>query len=170
MTDPVEVVDDSDNPLCVLPLTDAARQTLRHRAVLVLVYDHEGRLYLQKRSGSKSLFPGRWDLSATGHVKAHESREDAAIRELREELGIRVAGLRLLHEVEACPTTGFAFVTLYSAGRVTGPILTNPDEISDGMYVDREELALLVRDFRDRLTPGLVHFWELGLLFPGEQD
>lgn len=161
----VEIVDEHDNPLCVIALPDASQQTLRHRAVLVLVYDERGRLYLQKRSRKKTLYPGRWDLSATGHVEVGEAREDAAIRELYEELGVRVTGLRFVHDVPASHSTGYAFVSLYSAGRVTARLKTNPEEVSGGMYVDEEELALLVRDFRDQLTPAIVTFWELGMLF-----
>lgn len=162
----VEVVDKNDKPLCVLSLPDASRQVLRHRTVLVLVYDAKGRLFLQKRSKTKTLYPGRWDLSATGHVKASESREDAAIRELFEELGIRAAGLKRIQDVEASPSTGHTFVTLFSAGRIATSMRTNPEEIADGMFVDREELDLLACNFRDQLTPGLVFFWERGLLFP----
>ena len=69
--------------------------------MLVLVYNQENKIFLQRRSNAKQLFPGRWDLSATGHVQAGESREEAAIRELEEELGLRVERLTLREEVPA---------------------------------------------------------------------
>lgn len=166
----VEVVDDSDRPVCLMSLPEVHRQSLTHRSVLVLLYDVHGRLYLQKRSARKALYPGRMDLSATGHVQAGESREHAALRELREELGVRARSLRLLAEVPAGPDTGWEFVTLYSAGRVADPPSPDGREVESGLFVEPAELDYLAKNYRDMLTPGLVHFWESGLLFPGLDD
>ena len=44
---------------------------------------------LQKRADDKDSFPGCWDAASTGHIDAGEDAISAAIRELREELGIR---------------------------------------------------------------------------------
>ena len=162
----VEVVDLRDRPLAVVPLAEAHRQVLLHRAVLVLVYNREGKVFLQRRSNAKQLFPGRWDLSATGHVQAGESREEAAIRELEEELGVRVERLALREEVPAGVETGFEFITLFSAGRILAEPSPNPEEVDGGLFVDSHELAYLVEHYRDMLTPGLVYFWEKGLIFP----
>ncbi|RLJ06897.1 MAG: hydrolase [Candidatus Aenigmatarchaeota archaeon] len=48
----------------------------------------DGKILLQKRSERKDIFPGRFDVSCAGHVKSGETYEEAAIRELKEELGI----------------------------------------------------------------------------------
>lgn len=161
----VDIVDAADRRLMVMPLTEAHRQALNHRSVLVLVYNPLGKLYLQKRGAGKSLYPGRFDLSATGHVQAGESRLDAAARELFEELGLRAKALTFLDTAPATRETGFEFVTLFSAGRVSDPPHPNPDEVSGGMFVDAVELAALVRDYRDMLTPGVVHFFEKKAFF-----
>ncbi len=161
----VEVVDALDRPIAVLPLLEVHRQRLRHRSVMVLVYDLHGKVFLQKRNAAKTVYPGRWDLSATGHVRAGESREDAALRELDEELGIRVESLELRHCVDAGPDTNWEFVSLYSAGRLAQRPEPNPQELSGGYFFDQQELECLVATFPDMLTPGLIHFWENGLIF-----
>lgn len=161
----VEIVDLQDRPLGVLPLAEAHRQHLPHRSVLVLVFDADNRIYLQKRSSRKTLYPGRWDISATGHVRAGESRRDAAARQLEEELRIRAARLDMVAEYPAGPDTGWEFTTLFRATGIQGEPSPNPDEVEGGMYVDADELAALATGFREHMTPALVGCHEAGLVF-----
>ncbi len=53
---------------------------------------------LQKRSASKDSNPGCYDISSAGHVAAGDEPLPAAVRELREELGV-TAGQEDLHYV-----------------------------------------------------------------------
>ncbi|RNB87023.1 NUDIX domain-containing protein [Brevibacillus fluminis] len=46
-------------------------------------------LYVQKRQAGKDTFPEKFDITAAGHLRAHESPEDGQ-REVAEELGIEV--------------------------------------------------------------------------------
>ncbi|WP_211922274.1 NUDIX hydrolase, partial [Desulfolutivibrio sulfodismutans] len=162
----VEYVDGNDRPLGVMPLSAVHRQSLPHRSVLVLLYDLRGKVYLQKRAATKQFYPGRYDVSASGHVRAGESRLEAALRELDEELGITAREMRVVATATASPLTGQEFVTLYHAGKTAAEPLPNPDEVSDGMFVDHAELAYMVERFRELLTPGLVHFFEQNAVFP----
>ena len=59
-----------------------------HRVVHVLVLDRGGRILLQRRAMSKDVAPGRWDTSVGGHVDPGENLIEAALREMREELGV----------------------------------------------------------------------------------
>jgi len=69
---------------------------LWHRGVHVLVFDSRGRMILQMRSAEKDKFPNRYDLSVSEHLAEGETYNSAAIRGLREELGITNVALKRL--------------------------------------------------------------------------
>lgn len=58
-----------------------------HRGVHVFVVNAAGELLLQRRAETTDYYPGYWDASAGGQVGSGETYEQAARRELREELG-----------------------------------------------------------------------------------
>ena len=90
------------------------------------------------------------------------------MRELEEELRVRASKLTLLAEVPAGPETSWEFVSLYAASGVVGEPSPNPDEVMDGMYVDRDELAAMADSFREMMTPALVGAFEGGFIYPRE--
>lgn len=59
---------------------------LLHPVVHLHIFDQQGRLYLQKRSLTKFIQPGKWDTAVGGHVDYGETIEQAVLRETKEEL------------------------------------------------------------------------------------
>ena len=59
-----------------------------HSAVHIWIYNSKGEILLQKRAEDKDYWPGKWDISAAGHISSGEKPEQTAIREIKEELGI----------------------------------------------------------------------------------
>ena len=68
--------------------SEAHTDGLWHRAAHIWIYNSKGEILLQLRAKDKQFWPDRWEISAAGHVGAGEKPEDAAVRELSEELGI----------------------------------------------------------------------------------
>lgn len=58
------------------------------RFALVWIEDGQGKALIHKRTDTKKHYPGRWQNAAGGFVQRGESYEQAARRELYEELGI----------------------------------------------------------------------------------
>ena len=67
------------------------RRGLYHNTAHVWLYTPEGCVLLAQRSASKLICPLLWDVSVAGHVDAGESITDAAIREIHEELGVKIS-------------------------------------------------------------------------------
>lgn len=163
----LEVVDDANSPLAVMPRNRVHDLALPHRSVFVLLYNEQSKLYLQKRQTDKERHPGCWDLSATGHVLAGEAKLEAGRRELYEELRVEAEKLHKVFELPGSRRTGQEFITLYRTGPCRQIPDPNPEEVSTGMFLERHEVEFLVRSYPHLLTPGLITFWNKGLLFTG---
>jgi 8-oxo-dGTP pyrophosphatase MutT (NUDIX family) len=51
-----------------------------------LIRNHEGRVFVQRRTTSRHIAPGLWDIVG-GHIRPSEAVEEALAREIREETG-----------------------------------------------------------------------------------
>lgn len=134
---------------------------LWHRAVHVLVFDHQGRVFLQKRSMLKDLSPGLWDSSCSGHLDAGEDYDAAAVRELREEIGLVVtAPPRRWFRIDACVETGWEFVWVYQLNH-DGPLTLDPLEIQYGEWVEPREVNARIARQRGDFCPSFNLLWPL---------
>ena len=84
----VQIVDRDNLITGECPRSVMRMQMLIHRACFVLVFTGRNELFVQKRTMTKDLYPGHWDIAAGGVVLAGESYETSAERELLEELGV----------------------------------------------------------------------------------
>lgn len=161
----LEVVDLNNRAVGLMSWEHVHDQQLLHRSVQVCLYNQEHKLFIRKRSSQKTRYPDCWDLSATGHVRAAETPKEAAIRKLKDGLGIVVSRVVLLQSIPAEASTGFEFVSLFSADANAQVPQPDPREVSQGLFVEKHELASMVRLFADQLTSELLYFWEQDLLF-----
>ncbi len=79
---------------CRLQYSENGFISTQIRHVRLLLMNTDGRIYLQKRSGSKGENAGLWDKSIEGHVPEGAEFDTAMIRECAEELGFPAVILR----------------------------------------------------------------------------
>ncbi len=155
------VVDEQDRVIGAAPRRQVHGNNLRHRAVHILLFNPKGEVYLQKRSRWKDRHPFLWDSSAAGHVAAGEDYDEAAERELREELDVSTS-LSRLAQLPASEKTGQEFIWVYT-GSSNKPVRTDPTETEAGNYfpasVVRDWTQVRPRDF----APGFVECWKAWL-------
>ncbi|MEX0331957.1 MAG: NUDIX domain-containing protein [Puniceicoccaceae bacterium] len=135
-----DVVDNADRVVGVARRADVHAKGLLHRAVHILVLRKDGAIFLQQRSMEKDSHPGKWDSSASGHLDSGEGYAEAAVRELREELGVEVDDLIEIGRLPASEATGQEFVRIYWAFH-EGPFQLHPDEIAGGKWISPAGLA-----------------------------
>ena len=106
-----------------------------HKEVIVFVLNDNNEVLLQKRSENKKHFPNKWTV-LSGHVEDFdESFEAAAVRELKEEIGLNVniSELKYLAENEVIKEDDSKHITKYYS------IISNKKE--DEYIIQTEELS-----------------------------
>ena len=122
---------------------------LLHPVVHLHVFDHNGRLYLQKRPEWKDIQPGKWDTAVGGHIDFGEDTMTALRREASEELGIT--------DFEPVSLPPYIFESsrereMVNPFRTVVDVIPTPsDELDGGRFWTRDEI-LAAMD-RDILTP-----------------
>jgi len=151
------VVDENDRLMGSASRAEVHGNNLRHRAVHMLIFNDAGEVYLQKRSRGKDRHPLLWDSSAAGHVNAGEEYDEAARRELNEELGIDVALDKLL-KLAASERTGQEFIWLYR-GRHAGKLQPNRSEIEYGEFFPAALVGHWLAARPSDFAPGFAECW-----------
>ena len=64
------------------------------RFINIIIINNDNMIVVPKRSSNRKLFPNCYDFSVGGHVNSGENYEEAAYRELKEELGIKNVKLK----------------------------------------------------------------------------
>jgi len=154
-----DVVNERDEVVGRQTRREVHRLGLMHRAVHVLVFNSQGQVFLQKRSMSKDRQPGLWDSSASGHVDSGEEYDACAIRELREELSLRVrVAPRRLFKLAANPETDHEHVWVYRC-EAEGPFELHPEEIECGGWFTREEVNSWMAERPHEFASALLMIW-----------
>jgi 8-oxo-dGTP pyrophosphatase MutT (NUDIX family) len=139
------VVDEGNEVVGSVSRRELRAQKLLHRCTYVFVWNPAGELYVHRRTDTKDVYPGFFDVCAGGVNAAGESYEACASREAEEELGVRA-------------TPAFRFVHRYSgpSGQVwggvfdvvwDGPIVWQPEEVVWGSFLPLPEVdAMIARE------------------------
>jgi 8-oxo-dGTP pyrophosphatase MutT (NUDIX family) len=109
---------------------------------LVLLPDAEGRgcFLLTKRAPTLRAHTGQWALPG-GRMDAGETPEVAALRELDEELGLKLSGDKLLGFLDDYPTrSGFVITPVVFWADDPGALSPNPAEVARVHLVPLEAL------------------------------
>jgi isopentenyldiphosphate isomerase len=136
----VDLVDERDRVVGRATRREVRRRKLLHRGTAVLCRNPAGEVYVHRRTDTKDVFPGRYDMFVGGVVTAGEGYEAAAARELAEELGVAAVELRFLfkHRYTGAdnPSWSAAFEVVWD-----GPVRPQPTEIAWGAFLPLPELA-----------------------------
>ena len=139
MTD-IIYVDKDDNEIGVGPQEIAHANGIIHRVIRIYLFNSRGEVLLQKRAAHLRTNPGKWNESVAGHVDVGETYQEAAVREMQEELGlsgIELQEFKKIYLEENEENKRKRFTALYT-GRYDGEVHPNAEEVSIVRWVSPE--------------------------------
>lgn len=127
---------------------------LLHPVVHLHIINRNSELYIQKRSMSKDLLPGKWDTAVGGHVDYGENLETALIREASEELGLKEFNPIYLRSYVWESSQEKELVNVFAIVGNFKPIPAQ-EEVADGRYWTMDEIEEAMG--KDVFTPNFEH-------------
>ncbi|MFH1455448.1 MAG: NUDIX domain-containing protein [archaeon] len=91
MDELIDICDEKNQLLGIQKMkSEAHRDGSWHRASHIWIYNSKGEILLQLRAKEKSLYPDMWDVSVAGHVNSKEEPLTSGLREIEEEIGLKL--------------------------------------------------------------------------------
>jgi len=150
----MDVVDDLDEVMGKVSQEEIYEKKLTHRIVhIMLINPKTKEVYFQKRSEKKKFLPGYYCTSAGGHVQSGETYEEAARRELREELGLSV-NVEKVAELQFITNGHKRFIELFLAFAEGGLNFTD-GEVESGEFLNMEDAKFLINQ-DEKIHPQLT--------------
>lgn len=153
----VQIVDRNNRETGSVPRHEMRSRGLPHRACYIMVFNSRGELFVQKRTMSKDIYPGYYDIAAGGVVLAGESYDESAKRELSEEMGIGDGNLvphfTFFYEEGRNQVWGRVYSCIYD-----GELTLQPEEVESGFFALPEEVLALSR--KEPFTPDGIYVLE----------
>jgi isopentenyl-diphosphate delta-isomerase type 1 len=163
MTEYFDEVDQNDQILGQITRAEAHKHNIMHRAVHIFIQNESDLWLLQRRSSNKDLDPLKWTTSCSGHVDAGESYAQAALRECREELGIKIteSDLKEIFRCNPCRETGMEFVRVYISEKKFEEFSPDICEISTIDFYTIPALIEKCKNEKETFSGSFLHLFQL---------
>jgi isopentenyldiphosphate isomerase len=141
----VDVIDDDDRVVDVVPRRRVRAENLLHRSTSFLVRRSTGELYVHRRTATKDVYPGLYDVGVGGVPAASETYDEAALREMAEEVGVAgpVPTFLFMHRYD--DRTDRCLTAVYEV-EWDGEIRPQQDEIAWGGFMTKNQLDAMLAE------------------------
>ncbi len=154
----VEVVNEKDEIVGKKMKSVCHLEGIWHRISCVILFNSQGKIWLQTRKKGK-ISEGLLDYSASGHIKAGQNYEDAAYRELKEELGIKtkltLLSLKTLYGKIDIEGNKVRHALRVYHGKNDGPFKIQESELEKIEAYELDKVKELVKEDSKLMTEGL---------------
>lgn len=158
----LDIVDDNDHVIGQESRTIVHQRGLQHRGVHVFLFTDDGKMLIQKRSADRAASPSLLDCSISEHVKAGEDYHDAAIRGMKEELGVEGIEIERLTKFRMNYGVNDNEISELYQGVVHPELVQfDPVEIESVMYLSMDELRRMLEEDSQSLCGWFVEMLDL---------
>jgi 8-oxo-dGTP pyrophosphatase MutT (NUDIX family) len=141
----VDVVDEEDRVVGTVTRREIRERGLLHRVAYVLVRNGAGEVLVHRRTETKDVNPGAYDVFAGGVCAAGESYDECARREVAEELGVTGVAPRFLFRHRYRGLDGQVWGAVYEV-RWDGPVQPQEAEVAWTAWVSPVELRRMLAE------------------------
>lgn len=160
MVEYIAEVDENDIVLSVRNKDELKENRFRHRICLIIPKTENNKVILSKRAKDKFPFPDVWTCGLGGKVRADESYEEAALREMEEESGFKT-NLKLVATSKLDLDQEKAIAKIFTTEKEISLDVFNPDprEIQYFKEFTIEEVEDMIENTPSQLAPTFLrHF------------
>ncbi|RIV67555.1 isopentenyl-diphosphate Delta-isomerase [Flagellimonas aequoris] len=151
----VILVNESDEPIGLMPKMEAHQKALLHRAFSVFVMNDKGETLLQQRAKEKYHSPLLWTNTCCSHQRDGESNIEAGKRRLMEEMGFSTELKELFSFIYKAPFDNGLTEHEYDhvmMGSFLGEPNINPNEVADWKWMHPEDIKRDIEDNPEQYT------------------
>ena len=155
MTEFVILVNPQDEVQGLMEKQEAHRKGLLHRAFSVFIFNSDGEMLLQRRASTKYHSPNLWTNAVCSHPREGEPYKDAAIRRMKEELGISTEiekKFHFIYKAEVGEGLWEHELDTVFVGEYNGPFSPNPAEVSELRFVSLDRLSEEISQSPEQFT------------------
>jgi isopentenyl-diphosphate Delta-isomerase len=165
MDELLDIVNDEDIVIDQQMRSAVHELGLQHRGAHVFLFTSDGKILVQKRSTDRAASPSMLDCSVSEHVKAGESYLEAAVRGMKEEMGVE--GIEVKPLVKFRMNYGVndnEISTLYEGKVDPGKVKFDPVEIEEIDYYSLDDLQKMILEGRVKFCGWFVELlnWYAG--------
>lgn len=147
----IDILDENGNLTGVQkPRREVHEKGLWHRVVHIWIIDTRGNVLIQKRGAYKKTYPNMWAMSCEGHVSAGDSSRETVLKELGEELGLKVTDeeVQFIYGYKRESVTnngtyfGYHFIDVYLVRREfpVSELVLQESEVDDARWIRIDDL------------------------------
>lgn len=121
----------------------------RHLVVNICIINSDNKMLIQKRTDNKEVWPSFWQVTASGSAISGETSQQAAHRELFEEVGIDYDFKNTVPKVSTASPTSFRDFYILHENVDINKLVLQKEEVSAVKWAGKEEILDMIekKDF-----------------------
>ncbi len=127
-------------------LRGAYEEGLFHLVVHVCIFDSNGRMLIQQRQKDKDGWPNLWDITLGGSAIEKETAQMAAMRELKEELGLEIDLTEIRPHITINFNHGFDDIFLLEKDVDIHKLILQKEEVQNVRWASRDEIQKMIKE------------------------
>ncbi len=151
----IDTIDNKDKVTGVIKRNEVLKSFQNFRVVHVFLFNEKEELLIQKISSKNNRHPFYWGSSVAGYLFAGEEYEAAAVRRIKQELGIDVSNLKFFGKVVMKEETGDKMIGLFTC-RYNGEVYPTHDSILKTEFHSLRNIEEMLKNDTRKFTPTFI--------------